>query len=120
VSLAGQFYALHDTHAGPPPAHRIDIWIGAYGPRMLRLIGRMADGWLPSTSYMGPDKLPDAQQIIDEAAHKAGREPTTIRRGYNISGYISTAREPFTGKTRPHATVGPLSEWGDTLLHYCR
>ena len=42
---------------GRAPAHDVGIWVGAYKPRMLRLTGRLADGWLPSLGYAGPEEL---------------------------------------------------------------
>jgi alkanesulfonate monooxygenase SsuD/methylene tetrahydromethanopterin reductase-like flavin-dependent oxidoreductase (luciferase family) len=48
VSFAGEHYRLNGLKPGPPPTHPIGIWLGAYGPRMARLTGRLADGWLPS------------------------------------------------------------------------
>ena len=61
------------------------IWLGAYKPRMLALVGRAADGWLPSLSYLGgPADLDGLNEIIDEAAVLAGREPTDVRRLLNI------------------------------------
>src|SRR5438128_722726 len=51
VRVEGRFYSLHGIHPGPAPAQPIGIWIGATGPRMLDLIGRLADGWIPSSSY---------------------------------------------------------------------
>src|SRR6266545_4963193 len=56
VRLDGRHYQVRGYHPGPAPAHGIEIWIGAYKPRMLRLIGRLADGWLPSVgSYLRPE-----------------------------------------------------------------
>src|SRR6266540_885332 len=76
VRLDGRHYQVRGYHPGPAPAHGIEIWIGAYKPRMLRLIGRLADGWLPSVgSYLRPEALPAMQRIVDEAAAKAGRAP---------------------------------------------
>ena len=69
---------------GPKPAHDIGIWLGAYKPRMLRLTGALADGWIPSQSYLPPDKVPEAMQRIDEAAAAEGRDPKEIRRVYNL------------------------------------
>src|SRR3954451_4834588 len=46
--LEGRHYRLDGVHPGPQPAHPIGIWLGAYGPRMVRLVGRKADGWIPS------------------------------------------------------------------------
>ena len=45
-------------HAGPRPAHDIPVWLGAYKPRMLRLTGRLADGWVPSMGYADPSDAP--------------------------------------------------------------
>jgi alkanesulfonate monooxygenase SsuD/methylene tetrahydromethanopterin reductase-like flavin-dependent oxidoreductase (luciferase family) len=84
VSFDGEHYRLDGYEPGPPPAHRIEIWVGAYQPRMLRLTGRLGDGWIPSFGYMKPDALPDAQRRIDEAAEKAGRDPAEVRRAYNF------------------------------------
>ncbi|MCD2499526.1 LLM class flavin-dependent oxidoreductase [Microbacterium nymphoidis] len=80
----GQAYPLRGAKRGPRPAHDIPIWIGALKPRMLRLIGRKSDGWLPSESMMQPGGLDEGMARIDDAAHGAGREPHEIRRLLNI------------------------------------
>ena len=46
--VEGRFYRVSGAKRGPVPAHDIPIWIGALKPRMLRLVGRKGDGWLPS------------------------------------------------------------------------
>jgi alkanesulfonate monooxygenase SsuD/methylene tetrahydromethanopterin reductase-like flavin-dependent oxidoreductase (luciferase family) len=51
---------------------------------MLRLIGRAADGWLPSLSYLGLDAVAESNAVIDEAAADAGRNPSQIRRLLNV------------------------------------
>src|SRR5262249_3292268 len=62
------------------------LWIGAYGPRMLRVTGRLGDGWLPSLGghYLKPGDVPPMQDAIDEAARKAGRDPSEIKRVVNV------------------------------------
>ena len=86
VTVEGEHYRVKGVHPGPPPAHPIGIWLGAYRPRMLRLTGRLADGWLPSLSerYMGPDDAPRMQAVVDEAARTAGRDPSEIERALNV------------------------------------
>jgi alkanesulfonate monooxygenase SsuD/methylene tetrahydromethanopterin reductase-like flavin-dependent oxidoreductase (luciferase family)/hemerythrin-like domain-containing protein len=84
VRVDGEHYQVAGVHPGPAPAHPVEIWIGALGPRMLELTGRVADGWLPSMSYVAPDTLADRNAIIDESAVAAGRAPADIRRLYNI------------------------------------
>jgi alkanesulfonate monooxygenase SsuD/methylene tetrahydromethanopterin reductase-like flavin-dependent oxidoreductase (luciferase family) len=69
---------------GPPPVHDIGIWIGAYKPRMLGITGALADGWVPSMGYLPPEDTLEAMARVDEAAREAGREPTAVRRVYNL------------------------------------
>jgi hemerythrin-like domain-containing protein len=84
--------------AGPPPAHAIEIWLGAYKPRMLRLTGTKADGWLPSQAYLELDQLPDMNARIDAAATQAGRRPEDIRRLFNVNGSFSTGSGFLQGR----------------------
>ncbi|HKP91029.1 MAG TPA: LLM class flavin-dependent oxidoreductase [Thermoleophilaceae bacterium] len=84
VSFDGEHYRLEAYEPGPAPAHRIEIWLGAYKPRMLGLTGRLADGWIPSFGYLKPDAVAEASSRIDEAARHAGRDPGAVRRAYNF------------------------------------
>jgi alkanesulfonate monooxygenase SsuD/methylene tetrahydromethanopterin reductase-like flavin-dependent oxidoreductase (luciferase family) len=86
VRIDGEHYRVHGAKPGPFPVHDVGIWLGGYKPRMLRLTGRAADGWLPSAPYLPPEALPAANRIIDEAAAEAGRSPKAVRRLYNIAG----------------------------------
>ena len=104
----GRHYRVVGLKPGPPPAHPIGIWVGGYGPRMQTLIGRLADGWVPSSSYLSPERLPAAQARIDAAAAAAGRDPAAIRRLYNISGRIGPGGGGFLD--------GPAGQWVEQLL----
>ena len=86
VRLDGAHHRAVGLHSGPAPAHPVGIWVGALKPRMLRLTGRLADGWLPSQGYAAPDTLGPMNARIDEAAAAAGRAPEAVRRLYNVSG----------------------------------
>lgn len=103
----GEIYTLAGMRPGPRPAHDIGIWVGAYGPRMLDLIGRLADGWVPSLGYTPPERIPAMQRRIDEGAEKAGRNPQEIRRALNVSGRIG---EPGDGPLD-----GPPARWIEGL-----
>jgi alkanesulfonate monooxygenase SsuD/methylene tetrahydromethanopterin reductase-like flavin-dependent oxidoreductase (luciferase family) len=84
IRTRGEHYRVHGAHAGPVPAHPIGIWLGAYGPRMLRVTGRLADGWLPSVPRLPADELDARHAAIDEAARRAGRDPAAIVRACNL------------------------------------
>jgi hypothetical protein len=108
LTLAGEHYQLARAKRGPAPAHDIPILIGAYKPRMLRLTGRLADGWLPSLPYLQPGDLQRGNATIDEAAIAAGRDPREIRRMLNIGGRFAPARGGFLD--------GPPEAWVEDLL----
>lgn len=87
IRFEGKFYPLAGAHSGPVPAHPIGIWVGAYRPRMLSVIGRLADGWVPSLGYVKPPDLLEGNRRVDQAAESAGRDPRSIRRVLN-AGYV--------------------------------
>jgi alkanesulfonate monooxygenase SsuD/methylene tetrahydromethanopterin reductase-like flavin-dependent oxidoreductase (luciferase family) len=88
VRFDGTYYRLAGVKPGPRPAHPMGIWLGAGGRRTLGLVGRSADGWVPSSGWATPEKLPGMNARIDEAATAAGRNPADIARVYNIWGEI--------------------------------
>ena len=87
IRFDGKFYPLAGAHSGPIPQTPIGIWIGGYKPRMLSVIGRLADGWVPSLGYLKPPDLREGNRRIDEAATAAGRDPRAIRRVLN-AGFV--------------------------------
>jgi alkanesulfonate monooxygenase SsuD/methylene tetrahydromethanopterin reductase-like flavin-dependent oxidoreductase (luciferase family) len=108
ISYEGRHHQVAGLHPGPPPAHEIGIWIGAYKPRMLDLTGRLADGWLPSYGRAPPEAIPEMAERVDEGAARAGRDPGAIRRLYNVSGTIAD------GPVRERLN-GPPDHWIETL-----
>jgi alkanesulfonate monooxygenase SsuD/methylene tetrahydromethanopterin reductase-like flavin-dependent oxidoreductase (luciferase family) len=108
----GPHYPVPGYPPGPSPVHRVELWLGVYQPRGLRLAGRMADGWVPSMGRVSFDALRTSSKVIDEAALAAGREPADIRRIYNIGGLIT---ESAGGEG---VLVGPTGQWVETLIEW--
>ena len=108
LRFEGRHYRLKGVHSGPVPSHDIGIWLGVGGPRMLSLAGRIADGWVPSSGWMTPERLSEMHARIDDAAHAAGRKPSDIRRIYNVSGTI-------TAGAKGGFLDGPATYWIDEL-----
>ena len=113
VRFRGEHYSISGVHPGPAPSSDLGIWLGAYGPRMLALTGRKADGWMPSYGFLGLDRLKDAVARIDAGAHEVGRDPAWLRKIYNLNGLIGPAESavPFQGTPR---------QWVDQLVSLVR
>lgn len=82
----GKFTSLKDAVLTLEPYKKgkyPPIWLGAMGPRMLKITGELADGWIP----VGVN-VPNADEIyknnlaaIRDSARKAGRNPDSITPG---------------------------------------
>ncbi|WP_324653348.1 LLM class flavin-dependent oxidoreductase [Georgenia sp. H159] len=107
--VEGEHHRVDGAKRGPAPAHDIGIWVGALKPRMLRLVGRKADGWLPSLAYLtGLEQLSAGNAVIDEAATAAGRDPRAVRRLLNLGGQLTAERSSGL-------LVGPPDQWAEQL-----
>ncbi|MEU5562579.1 LLM class flavin-dependent oxidoreductase [Micromonospora musae] len=108
VRYRGEHHHLDGATGGPLPAHHIPIWLGGTDPRLLRLVGATADGWLTTLDPAAPDAVRAGNKIIDEAAREAGRDPAEIRRLLNVSGRFTDTRQGFLH--------GPAAGWVEDLL----
>jgi alkanesulfonate monooxygenase SsuD/methylene tetrahydromethanopterin reductase-like flavin-dependent oxidoreductase (luciferase family) len=81
----GAYYRNEGALLEPKPERAIPIWLGAYGPRMLELTGRLADGWIPSMPYLPPARARTAMDRVRESAERAGRDPEALDYAYNVS-----------------------------------
>jgi phthiodiolone/phenolphthiodiolone dimycocerosates ketoreductase len=95
VSFVGRFWTLDravldlDPYQGVAPP----IWLGSHGPRMLRLAGRYADGWLPSYP-MDAAQYAEQLSVVRSAGREAGRDPASITAGYHA--YVVPAEDHET------------------------
>jgi phthiodiolone/phenolphthiodiolone dimycocerosates ketoreductase len=54
-----------------------EVWIAAHGPRMLRAVGRYADGYFPAFAHT-PQEYAQRLEAVRTAASDAGRDPMAI------------------------------------------
>jgi len=110
VRFDGRYYQVAGAKRGPKPAHDIDIWIGAYKPKMLALTGALADGWVPTYEYLpdGVKSLPGLNARIDEAAIAEGRSPGDVRRLMNVMNVEFAA-------SSDGLLSGPTTQWVEQL-----
>lgn len=106
----GERYTVPGMARGPVPAHEIPIWIGAYKPKMLRLVGGKGDGWLPSLGYLALEDIAASNQAIDDAAVAAGRSPREVRRLLNLlQGSFTSRNQGFL--------QGPPQQWIEEIAN---
>lgn len=107
LRVEGEVHRVTGAKRGPEPAHPVPIWLGAYRPRMLALVGAAGDGWLPSLGRLELAGVPAQHDAVDEGAYEAGRSPRDIRRLLNISGQVTTQSGGLL--------VGPVTQWVEEL-----
>jgi alkanesulfonate monooxygenase SsuD/methylene tetrahydromethanopterin reductase-like flavin-dependent oxidoreductase (luciferase family) len=110
-SFKGRAQHVHEASVLPKPVNgSIPIFIGALGPRMMRLTGRVADGWLKNRGWPASlDELRDLVAQLEEGADKAGRDPRTIHRVLNGTAALGPQA---VSDVRSRAQQGPVGSAG--------
>jgi len=91
-NFKGRFFTLNNAYlqAGQEKQPVPPIYLAAFGPRMLRLAGETADGWIPHCHTPATYKM-DLDTIIG-SAHNASRDFGTFRSAYYTLSSISKNR----------------------------
>lgn len=118
AALRGEVVQAHSDQldvrgyrAGPAVPEPVEVWLGAFRPRMLGVVGRVAEGWLsPISSTLKPALVPGLTAVIDAAAESAGRDPRTVRRIYNVAGLVGRGDEA--------ELVGSVDRWVEWLVDW--
>ncbi len=90
VTFEGRWHRVAGAGISPPPVRRpIPVWLGGGADRVLRRVGRIADGWFANTSRRTAERVgvppftPDGcgrerLGLIARSARDAGRDPARI------------------------------------------
>jgi probable F420-dependent oxidoreductase len=97
ITFEGSSHRVDNAGINPRPVQgRIPVWIGGYAERVLRRVGRLADGWLPQGA---PDtKMAEDVARVRRYAEDAGRSATDV----GFEARLTVARTP-------------RESWGDFL-----
>jgi len=118
VTYEGRIFRVRDLTFGPAPARPIPLWVGAIKRRAVQLAGELADGITVSTPYVPPDQLPVLNRWVDEGAQRAGRDPSHIRRLYNLLGVLDVPGGRSYRVNRPGFLGGPADTWADAIARF--
>src|SRR6516162_5790971 len=78
VTLASAMTVIKGLAEGREVMHhgKLEIWMAAYGPKALKLVGEQADGFILQTA--DPDIARWTIGSVREAAKEAGRDPSAL------------------------------------------
>jgi len=107
IDYEGRFWKLRGAFLQIKPIRRIPIYLGAHGPKMLELTGKMADGWLPTP--LTPELYRRRLKVIENAARKAGRTLEEIDRAIYLYTCISK---------KPEEVYERLEGFKAMIVHY--
>ena len=111
-----QYHAAGATVTPKPVNGTIPIFIGAAQPRMMRLAGRTADGWIRNGGWPSDLDAYRAQlNLLEEAAAGAGRDGTRIHRVVNCNAYVGN-EDPATKLATTFGNPGGLTGTPEQVL----
>jgi probable F420-dependent oxidoreductase len=77
VDFAGRWDRVDGAGINPLPVQRpIPIWLGGGAEKVVRRVGRLADGWFPPMRTI--ERLDADLALVAAEAHAAGRDPAAI------------------------------------------
>src|SRR6266851_2618663 len=73
-SFAGEYYQLKNAQSRPLGVQkpRAPLVIGAFGPRMLKIVAKYADTW---NAFGTPAEMRERNQMLDDYCREIGRDP---------------------------------------------
>lgn len=105
LTTDGRYVRLTDVVLDWPPAAAPPVFVGATGPRSLRLSGELADGTVLDASAR-PDTVARARELIDEGRARGGR---TDR--HELVVYYTAA----TGPDATERMQAEMATWNETM-----
>lgn len=114
VTYHGEHHTMNAVGINPLPVQRpIPVWLGGQSKRVLRRVGRLADGWFPYYPWFSEPLIREHLEVIHDAARSAGRDPSEI--GLEGAIYFEDPRFPLPeGGRKPPKTLDECVEYANT------
>jgi F420-dependent oxidoreductase-like protein len=109
-SFAGEYYQLKNAQSRPLGVQkpRAPLVIGAFGPRMLKIVAKYADTW---NAFGTPAEMRERNQMLDDYCREIGRDPETLDRSIYYWVTKSDA-DPWASEQAFYDGIGPYVEAG--------
>jgi phthiodiolone/phenolphthiodiolone dimycocerosates ketoreductase len=94
VTRDSPYFPLHNALFDLPPYRGKwpEMWVAAHGPRMLRITGQYADGWVPFV-VSRPTDYARGLESVRATASDAGRDPAAIVPAVNRAVVVGRNRD---------------------------
>jgi len=109
-SFDGEYYQLRNALSRPASVQkpRPPLMLGAFGPRMLKIVARYADTW---NAFGTPEEMRERNQMLDDYCRELGRDPDTLDR--SLYYWVPKADlDPWTSKDAFYSVLEPYVEAG--------
>ena len=109
-SFDGEYYQLKGATSRPGSVQkpRPPLVLGAFGPRMLKIVAKYADTW---NAFGTPQEMRERNQMLDDYCHEIGRDPETLDR--SLYYWVPKADlDPWTSKDAFYSVLEPYVEAG--------
>ena len=109
-SFDGEYYQLRDALSRPASVQkpRPPLVLGAFGPRMLKIVARYADTW---NAFGTPEEMRERNQMLDDYCREIGRDPDTLDR--SLYYWVPKADlDPWGSKDAFYSVLEPYVEAG--------
>jgi alkanesulfonate monooxygenase SsuD/methylene tetrahydromethanopterin reductase-like flavin-dependent oxidoreductase (luciferase family) len=109
-SFDGKYYQLKNAQSRPASIQkpRPPLVIGAFGPRMLKIVATYADTW---NAFGTPAEMRERNQMLDDYCRELGRDPDTLDRSLYYWVPKSDA-DPWASKQAFNDVINPYIEAG--------
>ncbi|TMC73627.1 MAG: LLM class flavin-dependent oxidoreductase [Chloroflexi bacterium] len=109
-SFDGTYYQLKNAQSRPASVQkpRPPLVIGAFGPRMLKIVATYADTW---NAFGTPSEMRERNQMLDDYCRELGRDPDTLDRSLYYWVPKSDA-DPWASKQAFYDVINPYIEAG--------
>ena len=109
-SFDGEYYQLKNATSRPASVQkpRPPLVLGAFGPRMLKIVAKYADTW---NAFGTPQEMRERNQMLDDYCHEIGRDPDTLDR--SLYYWVPKADlDPWASKDAFFSVLEPYVEAG--------
>jgi alkanesulfonate monooxygenase SsuD/methylene tetrahydromethanopterin reductase-like flavin-dependent oxidoreductase (luciferase family) len=109
-SFVGTYYSLMEARSRPGRIQkpRPPLVLGAFGPRMLKIVAEFADTW---NAFGTPSEMRERNQMLDDYCREIGRDPETLDR--SLYYWAPKAdQDLWASKDAFHSVLGPYIEAG--------